>query len=207
MKLARRIIAYGSNADWNPTEIDDLVEAVFLHERAKSGARWLVALVAVISFVVFGYSFAAFGVFVNTSWSVMAWVIVGLFVVVCAVITWLFSWPFAGRSEYWQNAVDFIEAIQYVESVTGRQFEDWSALDDVEKAIEKALVSELEAICAIQEKDPIKARDLFAKWRRRHEQMQRLFPSIKGYDELTTPFTFGTHDPQADSSVHYCSRS
>lgn len=194
---------YGYRSD--EAEIDKAVEGVCLRKGAKNGAWLFTVLAAVLFSVICGTYFGIYGV--NTPWSLMVWATIGLCGIAGAVITWLICWPFVGRSMYWQNAVDFIEAIQYVESVTGRQFEDWSTLDDgVETAVEKALVQELETICAIQEKDPIKARDLFAKWRRRHEQMQRLFPSIKGYYELTTPATFLPYDQEADSSVHYCSR-
>jgi hypothetical protein len=205
MNLEKRIVAQSHGLSEDPTEIEKLVEAVYLREGAKGLAWWLTSMAASITLVVSAYFFGVYGV--NTPWNLM-WPTIGLCGVSGGVITWLIYWPFAGRSEYWQDAVDFIEAIQYVESVTGRQFEDWSTLDDgVEKVVENALSIELDAIFSLQEKEPKRASDLFAKWGRRHSQLKILFPSIKDENAMATLATFLPYDQQADSSVHYCSRS
>lgn len=198
MRLENRIVMYGYRSD--ETEIDGMAESVYLREKVKKRTCILTALAAILSSVLCIVVIGFLGI--SMPWSTLVWAMICLCGVAGATITWLFCWPFAGRSEYWQNAIDFIEAIRYVESVTGKPFENWSILNNsVEKAVEKALVLELEAIFALQEKDHRKAGEAYAKWLNRHSQMRRLFPSIAEVDIFTTPQLFGPFNPESDVSA------
>lgn len=175
--------------DYNWTMVEDFWGSECVRERSVAKSLTLLAMfvVALFSIVVFFILVLSIERGVFSSWPTR--VTIGVLFLVCSVFfSWLLCWPRPSRHPCWRTAVDFVEAIRYVEGVTGQPFEEWESVESTKLDVARSMAADFRAIEMFSTGPRTKLRSMISRreWERRHWLVSKLFqdfPEIDAFEE------------------------